>query len=90
MYSRSVTIVNKSGLHARPASVFVQRAGQFGSKICIKRLDSDEETNAKSIIRVLSQGITKGTTIAVMAEGDDEQEAVDTLVGIIEDGIGED
>lgn len=89
MYKRTTTILNKSGLHARPASEFVKEAGKFSSKITIKRLDEDEAVNAKSIVFLLSLGIGQGVEVEISANGDDEQQAVDSLVGMLELGFGE-
>lgn len=89
MYKKTTKILNKSGLHARPASDFVKEAGKFGSKITIRRLDEDEEANAKSIVFLLSLGIGQGVEVEISAKGDDEQQAVDSLVALIESGFGE-
>lgn len=89
MYKKTTTILNKSGLHARPASDFVKEAGKFGSKITIRRLDEDEEANAKSIVFLLSLGIGQGVEVEISAKGEDEQQAVDSLVALIESGFGE-
>jgi len=88
MYSRETQIINASGLHARPASDFVKAAKTFESKIVICRA-GEEEVNAKSIMRILSAGMSKGTKIGISAEGPDEKEAVDSLVTLIESGFGE-
>ena len=90
MYKRTITITNKSGLHARPGSNFVQEAAKFGSKITIRRLDENNDpVNAKSIAFVLSLGIGKGIEVELAADGNDEKEAVDALVSFIENGLGE-
>ena len=89
MYSKTTTIVNKTGLHARPASEFVKAATQFDSKVSIRRVGAEDEANAKSIVFVLSLGLSKGTEVEVIARGDDEQAAVDSLVALIESGFGE-
>lgn len=89
MYKKKVTITNKTGLHARPASDFVKEAGKFSSKITIKRLDEEEEVNAKSIVFLLSLGIGQGTEVEISANGEDEQQAVDSLAALIESGFGE-
>lgn len=89
MVKKQTTIMNKTGLHARPASDFVAAATKFKSKITIKRIDSDKEANVKSIIFVLSLGLTRGTQVEVAASGEDEAEAVETLVALIESGFGE-
>jgi len=90
MYKKEVEVVNKHGLHARPGSDFVNAAGKFKSKITIRRLDEDEgPVNAKSIAFVLSLGIGKGINVELAADGEDEQEAVDSLVAMINEGFGD-
>ena len=90
MYKKETTVVNASGLHARPASDFVKEAKQYESKITVRRLSDDGEgVNAKSIIRLLSIGVAKGTAIEIAAEGPDEAEAVDALIALVDSGMGE-
>ena len=90
MYKKTVTVINKRGLHARPGSDFVNAAKEFTSKITIRRLDEDDDpVNAKSIAFVLSLGISKGVEIELAANGDDEQKAVDSLVALITAGFGD-
>lgn len=89
MVTKQTTIINQTGLHARPASEFVSAATKFKSKITIKRIGSDKEANVKSIVFVLSLGLTKGTAVEISASGEDEAQAVDTLVALIESGFGE-
>ena len=74
MITREITINNKSGLHARPASLWVQAASRFQSKIKIKRGDS--VVDGKSILGILSLGLATGSVFELLAEGDDEAEAV--------------
>jgi phosphocarrier protein len=90
MYKKTVTVINKRGLHARPGSDFVHAAAKFASKITVRRMDEDEEpVNAKSIAFVLSLGIGKGVEIELAASGEDEQLAVDSLVDMINEGFGD-
>jgi len=90
MYKKTATIINKRGLHARPGSDFVNAAKEFKSSITIRRLDEeDEPVNAKSIAFVLSLGIGMGVEIELGAEGEDEQQAVDSLVSLINEGLGD-
>jgi phosphocarrier protein len=90
MYKKTTTVINKTGLHARPGSDFVNAAKKFASKITIRRLDEDEDpVNAKSIAFVLSLGIGKGIEVELAASGEDEQTAVDTLVDMINGGFGD-
>ena len=90
MYKRNITVINASGLHARPGSDFVHEAAKYSSKITIRRLDEDEDpVNAKSIAFVLSLGVGKGIEIELAADGTDEKEAVDALCAFTESGLGE-
>lgn len=91
MYSKSTTIINESGLHARPARDFVEKAKEFHAKIKIKNLDDPqaEETNAKSMVMLLAQGIAAGNQVQIFADGEDEKEAVEALVSLVESGFGE-
>ena len=81
MTSRTITIINPSGLHARPASEFVAEAKKFGSSITIRDLSDEngEAVNAKSIVMLLTLGIGPGTKVEITAEGPDEAEAVGSL-----------
>lgn len=81
------TIENKTGIHARPASLFVQTASKFKSKVKIAA--KGKEVDAKSILMIMSMGLVKGTDVVLKAEGDDAQEAVDTLKKLIDDKFGE-
>ena len=90
MTIRETTVKNKTGLHARPASSFVETAAKFKSAIKIKNLDKDSaEVNAKSIIKLLTLSMSQGTNIRISAEGEDEVEAVDTLIELVDSGFGE-
>ena len=81
MLSKEVVVKNMEGLHARPATLFIQKANTFKSSVWIE--NGDRRANAKSLLGVLSLGITKGTTIKLIADGTDEEEAVVTLVNLI-------
>ena len=87
MISRSVTIRNSVGLHARPATFFVQKANSFKSSIWVEKEDC--RVNAKSLLGVLSLGIGKGTTITLIADGAEEADAVSGLAELIDNGLGE-
>ena len=90
MYARLTQIINKTGLHARPASDFVLKAKSFQSRVSVRRLDPEgPPVNAKSIVLLLAESISRGNCIEIMAEGVDEHEAVDSLVGLVESGFGE-
>lgn len=88
MVSKSVTITNPTGLHARPASDFVACAKSFESEIYIGRTE-DDMVEAKSIVMLLVSGFAQGQTVVIQAQGTDEQEAADALVKLIEDGFHE-
>ena len=83
----TTTIINKTGIHARPASVFVQKASSFKSKIQLKA--KGKTVDAKSILMIMSMGLVKGTEVTIVADGPDEAAAVDTLKAMIDDGFGE-
>ena len=81
MLSRDVTIVNEVGLHARPATFFIQKANTYKASIWIEK--EDRRVNAKSLLGVLSMGIVKGTAITLIADGVDESEALNGLEHLI-------
>ena len=87
MISRDVTIQNNVGLHARPATFFIQKANSFKSSIWVEK--EERRVNAKSLLGVLSLGITKGTTITLIADGSDEEEALEGLTTLINTGFSE-
>ena len=87
MYQKTVTVKNATGLHARPATYFIQKANEFKSGIWVEK--EERRVNAKSLLGVLSLGIVKGTTITLIADGADEKEAVAALVELIENNFGE-
>ena len=87
MISRGVTISNSVGLHARPATFFVQKANSYQSSIWVEKEDC--RVNAKSLLGVLSLGISKGTAITLIADGIDENNAVEGLAELIDSEFGE-
>lgn len=87
MISREVLISNNIGLHARPATFFIQKANSFKCSIWVEK--EERRVNAKSLLGVLSLGIVKGMTITVIADGPDENEAVDGLIELVNTGFGE-
>ena len=87
MRTQVITINNEVGLHARPATFFIQRANEFKSGIWVEK--EERRVNAKSLLGVLSLGIVKGTTITLIADGSDEDEAINSLTALIEDNFGE-
>ena len=90
MYSEETTIVNATGLHARPACMFTKTASGFKSNVTVKKAGAEGDgVNAKSMLALMTQGLACGTTIVITADGEDEQEAVKALVELIESGCGE-
>ena len=87
MISRKVTIQNSVGLHARPATFFIQKANSFKCSIWVEKEDC--RVNAKSLLGVLSLGITKGTTITLIADGADEAAAVEGLINLVDNEFTE-
>ena len=80
MVSKQTSIINATGLHARPASVFVTEAKKYQSNVTIKNVDKDSApVNAKSIMMILAAGLGTGTKVEVACDGADEQEALDAL-----------
>lgn len=82
-----VVINNQVGLHARPATFFIQKANEFKSSIWIEK--DERRVNAKSLLGVLSLGIVKGASIKIIADGADEAEAIATLSELIESDFSE-
>ena len=85
MISRDVTIQNNVGLHARPATFFIQKANSYKSSIWVEK--GDRRVNAKSLLGVLSLGIVKGMTVTLIADGADETEALEGLSELIATGF---
>lgn len=87
MHTKEVVINNQVGLHARPATFFIQKANEFKSSIWIEK--EDRRVNAKSLLGVLSLGIVKGTSINLIADGNDEEDAINTLTDLIASDFSE-
>ncbi|MEA4911558.1 MAG: HPr family phosphocarrier protein [Oscillospiraceae bacterium] len=87
MYVKDVTVENQVGLHARPATFFIQKANEYKASIWVEK--EERRVNAKSLLGVLSLGIVGGTAIRIIADGSDEQQAVDGLVKLINSGFNE-
>ena len=87
MYVKEVTVQNHVGLHARPATFFIQKANEFKASIWVEK--EKRRVNAKSLLGVLSLGIVGNTPIKIIADGADEQQAVDSLVKLVESGFVE-
>jgi len=90
MVSAQTTIINATGLHARPASAFVMEANKHACDITIKDVDKDAApSNAKSIMMILAAGLGCGTKVEVTCDGEGEQEALDAIIALIDSGFGE-
>ena len=90
MYSEKIVIANKSGLHARPAMLFVQTASKFKSDITFcKTVAPENVKKAKSVIAVMSVAAKFGEEVEIFADGIDEKEAVTAMVELIKSGCGE-
>ena len=87
MYVNEVMVQNQVGLHARPATFFIQKANEFRSTIWVEK--EERRVNAKSLLGVLSLGIVGGTSIRIIADGADENQAVDSLVKLVQSGFAE-
>lgn len=87
MCVRDVVIHNQVGLHARPATFFIQKANEYKSSIWVEK--DERKVNAKSLLGVLSLGIIGGTTIKIIADGTDAEQAINGLVTLVESGFAE-
>ena len=87
MVKREITITNNIGLHARPATFFIQKANSYKSLIWIEK--EERKVNAKSLLGVLSLGIAKGMTVTIIADGQDESDAVNGLLELVNTGFAE-
>lgn len=87
MVVKSVAINNQVGLHARPATFFIQKANEFRCSIWVEK--EDRKVNGKSLLGLLSLGIVCGTTINIIADGVDEQQAVEALAELVDSKFAE-
>ena len=87
MVSREITVKNSVGLHARPATLFIQKANSYKSSVLIEK--GEKRVNAKSLLGVLYLGIDRDMTITVIADGPDEQEAINGLCDLVSAGLTE-
>jgi phosphocarrier protein HPr len=83
MYEKSVLITAENGLHTRPAAQFVKEAKEFQSEVTV--ISAGKSASAKSLFKLQTLGLTKGTTITIRAEGSDEKKAVDKLVALMDE-----
>ena len=87
MFMKETTVNNQVGLHARPATFFIQKANEFKSSIWVEK--EERRVNAKSLLGVLSLGIVQGTVIQLIADGPDAEEAVEALAELLSGDFGE-
>ena len=87
MFVKDVMVQNQVGLHARPATFFIQKANEYKSSVWVE--NEERRVNAKSLLGVLSLGIVGGTSIRIIADGSDEEAAVNGLVALVESGFAE-
>jgi phosphocarrier protein len=87
MIVREVTVTNQAGLHTRPASMIVRTASKFRSEFYIQK--DDYEINGKSIIGVMTLAAEQGSTLTLVLDGDDEEEAASAITQLFEQGFGE-
>ncbi|MBQ5816472.1 MAG: HPr family phosphocarrier protein [Oscillospiraceae bacterium] len=87
MFVKEVEVKNQVGLHARPATFFIQKANEFKSSIWVEK--EERRVNAKSLLGILSLGIIGGTVIKIIADGDDEAAAVEGLIALVDSGFSE-
>ena len=87
MVSKTLTVVNPTGLHLRPAGVLSQTAMKFKCDVIIEC--GEKRIVAKSVLNVMAAGIKCGTEITLICDGEDENEALATITKAIEDGLGE-
>ena len=87
MCMKDVEVKNQVGLHARPATFFIQKANEYKSSIWVEK--EERRVNAKPLLGILSLGIVGGAKIRIIADGSDEQLAVDGLVKLVESGFSE-
>jgi len=87
MIEKEITIINKLGLHARAAAKLVQTANSHAAEVLIRK--DGQEVNGKSIMGVMMLAASAGTLIQLIIDGEDEQQAMDALVSLIEDRFGE-
>ncbi|WP_010647321.1 phosphocarrier protein HPr [Oceanobacillus massiliensis] len=87
MKAQTFTITAETGVHARPATLLVNKAGQYDSEVEVSY--KGKKVNLKSIMGVMSLGIPKGAEIEVIAEGNDEEEALNGIAEVIKEHLGE-
>ena len=89
MLTKDITIRNESGFHIRPAQLFTEKAAQFRSNVTVTVKEPRSDADGKSILGLMTLGLSKGSEIAVSVDGPDEKEAFEALVELVESGFGE-
>jgi len=84
-----VTIANRLGLHARPATALAELAGGFNAEIKLRRVDTDHQVDAKSIMQLLMLAATRGTKLEICANGQDASDAIDAITKLVASNFGE-
>ena len=87
LIKKQVKVANETGLHARPASIFVEKANEYQAEV--KLIKESQAANAKSIMGIMSLGVNQDTEVTIQAEGEDAEEAVESLVTLVENNFGE-
>ncbi len=87
MISQNIMVMNQTGIHARPASLFINTASSFKSNITV--IKNGKSGNAKSLLGLLALGINKGSEITINVEGEDEKEALEALTHLVKSKFGE-
>ena len=87
MTSRTLTILNESGLHQRPAGMFAERASKFRSRVTVS--NGKQSVDGKSMLSLMLLAVTPGTQITITTDGEDEAEALDVLTGLLQSSFGE-
>ena len=85
MVTKSVVVLNQVGLHAKAATLFIQKANEFKAAIWVEK--DSRSVNAKSLLGILSLGVTRGAEIILTADGSDEAEALDALCALVSSPI---
>ncbi len=88
--SAVVTVSNRLGLHARPATLFVQLASGAQADIAVRRCDQSDPVDGKSVMQMMMLAATQGTKIEITAKGSDAEQAVNSLVALVKSGFQED
>ncbi|AJY74109.1 HPr family phosphocarrier protein [Paenibacillus beijingensis] len=89
MVTKNTVIRNESGFHIRPAQLFTEQAAKFQSAIKVTIQDPHTVVDGKSILGLMTLGLTKGKEITISAEGSDEADAIEALISLVDSGFGE-